>query len=129
MKSIHIINLVILSSALSFLPCYATESNSADTTTKSEHAKDSVHPMDDAAITTKVKSEYVRQKLFDAKDISVMSVKVVTTNGVVSLTGTVKTQAEADNAVKYAKAVNGVKKVKSKIVVEPVVKSKDSAKQ
>ncbi len=82
--------------------------------------KKSKHVMADSAITAKVKGLYVREKLFGDKDISVMGVKVDTTNGVVYLTGTVETQAEADNAVKLAKSINGVKKVESKLEVKSV---------
>ncbi len=81
--------------------------------------KESKHSMSDTAITAKVKGMYVREKLFGDKDISVWSVSVETTNGIVYLTGTVATKAEADNAVKYAKSIHGVKKVDSKLEVKP----------
>jgi len=81
--------------------------------------KKSKHNMSDTVITAKVKGMYMREKVFGDKDISVMGVSVETTNGIVYLTGTVENQAEADNAVKYAKLVNGVKKVESKLVVKP----------
>lgn len=90
-----------------------------DVKTSSLTVKESKHSMADTAITAKVKGMYVREKLFGDKDISVMGVSVETTNGVVYLTGTVNTQAEADNAVKYAKSVSGVKKVESKLEVKP----------
>jgi hyperosmotically inducible protein len=44
---------------------------------------------------------------------------VETTNGVVHLTGDVKSKAEADKAIEIAKKVDGVKKVKSDLVVKP----------
>ncbi len=76
--------------------------------------------MSDTAITAKVKGMYVREKLFGDKDISVMGVNVETTNGVVYLTGTVENQLQADNAVKLAKSIHGVKKVESKLEVKAV---------
>lgn len=81
---------------------------------------ESKHDMSDTAITAKVKGMYVREKLFGDKDISVMGVNVETTNGVVYLTGTVENQLQADNAVKLAKSIHGVKKVESKLEVKAV---------
>lgn len=73
----------------------------------------------DSMITAKVKGVYAREKLFGDKDISVMGIKVTTTNGTVFLTGNVGNQDQATNAVKLAKSVKGVKKVVSKLVVQP----------
>jgi hyperosmotically inducible protein len=85
--------------------------------------KESTYSFKDAEITAKIKGTYIREKLFGDKDISVMEVKVTTTNGVVYLTGIVDNQAEADNAVKLAKSIKGVKSVDSKLEM----KSKKSA--
>jgi len=82
--------------------------------------KESTHSFNDAEITAKIKGTFVREKLFGDKDISVMDVKVTTTNGVVYLTGVVDNQAEADNAVKLAKSINGVKNVDSKLEVKTI---------
>lgn len=81
--------------------------------------KQSKHSMQDTAITAKIKGIYIREKLFSDKDISMTGVNVETTNGVVYLTGTVKTQAEVNNAIKLAKSIDGVKKVESKLDVMP----------
>ncbi|SBV37548.1 hypothetical protein STPYR_12484 [uncultured Stenotrophomonas sp.] len=59
-----------------------------------------------AMITTKVKAE-----LLATKDVSGMDIKVETVNGVVSLSGTVDTQVEADRAVAVARAIEGVSRV------------------
>lgn len=67
---------------------------------------DSAQPATDTWITTKVKTDLVA-----TKDVSGTAIKVNTTNGVVSLAGTVATQAEADKAVATAKGIEGVKKV------------------
>jgi hyperosmotically inducible protein len=89
-----------------------------DVKTSQLTVKESKHKMADTAITAKVKGTYVRDKLFGDKAISVMGVSVETTNGIVYLTGTVETQEQADNAVKLAKSVHGVKKVNSKLEVK-----------
>jgi len=80
----------------------------ADTVTASPKAfaKDSV-------ITTKVKAELAGEKLS-----SLLHIKVKTDDqGVVTLTGTVKTQDAADKAVSIAQAVTGVTSVENKIKI------------
>nr|WP_251006421.1 BON domain-containing protein [Stenotrophomonas sp. ISL-67] len=67
---------------------------------------ESTEPVSDTWITTKVKSD-----LLTSKAVAGTDVKVETVDGVVSLSGTVATQAEHDNAVKKAKAIKGVKSV------------------
>jgi hyperosmotically inducible protein len=81
--------------------------------------KESKQPYADTAITAKVKGTFIREKLFGDKDVAVMGVTVETTNGVVYLTGDVADQAQADNAIKLAKSVKGVKSVESKLIVKP----------
>lgn len=68
--------------------------------------QESVQPGSDTWITTKVKAD-----LLATKDVSGMDIKVETVNGVVSLSGSVDTQAEADRAVAVAKAIEGVTRV------------------
>jgi hyperosmotically inducible protein len=68
----------------------------------------------DTAITTDVKARFAADTT-----VSALSIKVETTNGVVHLTGDVKSKAEADKAIEIAKKVDGVKKVKSDLVVKP----------
>jgi hyperosmotically inducible periplasmic protein len=79
-------------------------------------AADSMGTMvDDSAITTKIKADYASDK-----SVSAMKVKVDTDHGgVVTLSGTAKTQAEVDKAVAIAKATKGVTSVKNDIVVSP----------
>ncbi|WP_137720133.1 BON domain-containing protein [Methylobacillus flagellatus] len=59
----------------------------------------------DAYITTKVKGSFVKENLFNANHV-----KVVTENGTVFLMGVV-TQKEADDAVEIARNISGVNKV------------------
>jgi len=68
----------------------------------------STKPVADTWITTKVKAD-----LLASDGVSGTDVKVETKNGIVTLTGTVATQAEYDKAVSVAKGVDGVKSVKS----------------
>jgi hyperosmotically inducible protein len=69
--------------------------------------------IDDAAITTKVKSAMIADKQVSAYPISVETIK-----GVVHLTGTADTRAEADKAATIARDVAGVKSVVNKIQVK-----------
>jgi len=67
----------------------------------------------DTAITTKVKAGLVKEP-----DLSSLGIHVETEKGVVMLSGFVNSKAEADKAVKVAKGVDGVSKVKSAIQVK-----------
>jgi len=69
--------------------------------------------VDDAWITSKVKSEMVANKSVHARDIN-----VTTTQGVVTLSGTAETWDEANKAVEIAHGVKGVKQVENDIHVQ-----------
>lgn len=70
--------------------------------------------LSDSVITTKVKAEFAKDKA-----VSATHVKVDTdSNGVVTLSGTAKSKAEAEKAVSLAKNTKGVTSVKNEIVVE-----------
>jgi hyperosmotically inducible protein len=69
--------------------------------------------MDDSGITAKVKSALVDDKAIKSTDISVETEK-----GVVTLSGFVATQAQAEQAVKVAGQVEGVKSVSDKLHVK-----------
>jgi hyperosmotically inducible protein len=77
-----------------------------------DKAKDAMPDLDDAAITTKVKSKFLADT-----DVPGLKIDVDTTNGVVTLSGTVKTAAEKQHAMKIAKATDGVKSVVDRIKV------------
>lgn len=70
--------------------------------------------MDDAWITSKVKTELV--------GAGVGEVTVETAGGTVQLAGFVKSQADMDKAVASARKVSGVKNVSNKIEVRPMPK-------
>jgi|SRR5674476_1650850 len=68
----------------------------------------------DSAITTKIKA-----KLAEEKMNSLVNIKVDTdSNGVVWLSGTAKTQEDADKAASIARDTEGVKSVKSRIKIK-----------
>lgn len=66
--------------------------------------------IDDATITTRVKSA-----LLNEPNINAVHIDVNTSAGIVTLAGTVKSKAEADRVVEVAKQVPGVKDVKSSL--------------
>jgi hyperosmotically inducible periplasmic protein len=70
--------------------------------------------IDDAAITTAVKSRFV-----DNKDVAASSISVETLNGTVMLSGFAKSSTEKTTAESLAWKVNGVKSVKNEIAVRP----------
>jgi hyperosmotically inducible protein len=66
----------------------------------------------DAAITTKIKAGFAKDN-----QVSAMHIKVDTDNGIVRLTGTAKSQAEADRAAEIAQSTAGVTSVSNDIQV------------
>jgi hyperosmotically inducible protein len=66
--------------------------------------------IDDATITTKVKSAFVADKT-----VSAMDVKVETYKGTVQLSGFANNQTEINQAVAIARGVTGVQAVKNDI--------------
>lgn len=69
--------------------------------------------MDDAAITAAVKS-----KLMVDSVVGGLKIDVDTKDGVVALSGPVKSQTEKDTAVRIARETNGVKDVQDNLVVQ-----------
>lgn len=67
----------------------------------------------DAMITTKVKGAFVADSALSALDIA-----VETNDGVVTLTGTVGSQAELEQAARVARDIEGVKQVKNDIKID-----------
>lgn len=66
----------------------------------------------DATITSAVKMKFAADKTVEA-----FAIDVDTRNGIVTLTGTVKSKSEADRAVLLAKGVEGVKSVTPKLTI------------
>jgi hyperosmotically inducible protein len=70
--------------------------------------------VDDAAITTSVKSRFI-----DNRDVDAASIKVETLNGTVMLSGFAKNNTERATAENIARNVSGVKSVRNEITVRP----------
>ena len=68
----------------------------------------------DSAITTKIKTQLATEQLGSLKDIRVDTDR----NGVVWMSGTVKNQKEADQAIMIARNTEGVRAVKSHLQVQ-----------
>jgi osmotically-inducible protein OsmY len=68
---------------------------------------------DDAATTARVK-----KAIFNEPTLKMMNVSVTTEDGVVNLSGAVKSKAERTKATAVAGKVEGVKKVKNDLKVE-----------
>jgi osmotically-inducible protein OsmY len=69
--------------------------------------------VDDALITSKVKSKMVADEMVKARDITVN-----TSKGVVTLTGTVGSWEESNKAVEIAHGVRGVTEVDNHLRIE-----------
>jgi osmotically-inducible protein OsmY len=67
----------------------------------------------DAAMTTRVKTA-----IFNEPDLKVMDISVSTDDKVVTLSGTVKSRAERAKAIQVARKVEGVKAVRSELIVK-----------
>lgn len=70
--------------------------------------------IDDATITTQIKS-----RMLNDKDVSGTSISVETLNGTVMLSGFAKSSKERSTAEAIARDVNGVKMVKNEIAIRP----------
>jgi hyperosmotically inducible protein len=120
-KFAHSLMVIVLGSALVSGTAFAEEtllnkaSNVADSTgAKIDNSMKKVDSfMDDSTITAKVKSALVEDKAIKSNDISVETEK-----GVVTLTGFVGSQMQAERAVKAAGQVESVKSVSDKLHVK-----------
>ncbi|MCR9192037.1 MAG: BON domain-containing protein [Gammaproteobacteria bacterium] len=71
----------------------------------------------DAYITAKVEAAILESKVFDDESIPLVGINASTTNGIVSLTGTVKHQRSIAMMLKRAHHVHGVRKIRSHLTV------------
>ena len=60
----------------------------------------------------------VKTAIYNEPELKVMAIHVATQEGVVTLSGTVKTRAERAKAVQAARKVEGVKQVKNDLTIE-----------
>jgi hyperosmotically inducible periplasmic protein len=70
------------------------------------------HPADDMSISTQVKIELLADPALGAQRLDVS-----TLNGIVTLTGTVRSHDDVDRATAAARRVGGVRQVKSELTV------------
>jgi len=77
------------------------------------NGKDGNSFFDDAGVTMRVK-----KAIYNEPSLKVMDVSVTTVNGVVELSGTVKTRGEKVKVGNVARKVEGVKMVKNELVVQ-----------
>jgi osmotically-inducible protein OsmY len=86
-----------------------TEDAAHDAKVATENAADKTgEAITDAAITSEVKTKFLADP-----DVAGLKINVDTSNGVVTLTGTVKSKAEMDKAMTTARNSKGVKRVVS----------------
>ncbi|HET7363315.1 MAG TPA: BON domain-containing protein [Burkholderiales bacterium] len=69
--------------------------------------------LSDSRTTTRVKTA-----IYNEPELKVMAIHVATEEGVVTLSGAVKTRAERAKAVQVARKVEGVKQVKNDLTVQ-----------
>lgn len=92
------------------LLCFACNPNGRSNSHRSQSQENSA----DWSITTKVKAAIMADSSISA---SARFVSVNTTDGVVTLTGTVPTQADSDRIVRIAENVNGVMSVDNQMTL------------
>ena len=68
--------------------------------------------VDDALITTKIKTAILSDELLRGAQVD-----VVTTNGIVKLSGTVASEAAVTSAISLANAIHGVKMVQNELLI------------
>jgi hyperosmotically inducible protein len=91
--------------------CLVAGAATADDTTPTAHSDSAGAAISDAGITTKVKAKYLGDDRLKGSHI-----KVTTTNGVVTLTGSALGADSKGAAEELAKEVNGVKSVDDELV-------------
>ena len=104
----HYVFALVLSFSPAGTPILAQEIG--ETTTKEYGAEDYI---DDASITSAVKLSFLKDE-----NLKTARINVETTNGVVHLTGKVKTEDERAQAKSLARNVEGVKAVREELYVE-----------
>ena len=91
----------------------ATQGYAADDAGSKEKSGSVGQYVDDATITTRVKSRFASDNT-----VSATRIKVDTVKGIVELSGSVASEAERDQAVSIARAVPDVKGVRNNLTVQ-----------
>lgn len=97
---------------IAVLLCGGTFVAAGCTTTGHERTAGAV--IDDATVTTKV-----RTALLAEKDLNSFDISIKTFDGTVQLSGFVDSQWQIDKAVQVASAINGVQTVKNDLIHKP----------
>lgn len=94
--------------ASAFVLALVVSTASAGTATgeQTKAHEESAQPVSDSWITTKVKAD-----LLVTEETKGLDINVTTTNGVVTLSGKLDSQAQVDKAVAVARSIKGVKSV------------------
>ena len=79
-----------------------------------EAASQAKAALDDGALTAKIKS---KMALDDS--VKALNIDVDTTKGIVTISGTVRSQSEHQRALQLAKETNGVREVVDRLVIKP----------
>lgn len=74
----------------------------------------------DAYITAKVEAAVLRAKVFDDESIPLVGINATTSNGTVTLSGKVKKDKSVVAIIKRVSALNGVKKIISRLEVNKI---------
>lgn len=75
----------------------------------------------DAYITAKVEAAVLKAKVLADESIPLVGINATTSNGVVTLTGKVKTPKSAAAILKYVARIKGVKKIIAHLEIAPVI--------
>jgi hyperosmotically inducible protein len=77
-------------------------------------SKEAREALGDAALSTKIKAKMALDDKVKARDLSVS-----TTDGVVTVSGTVRSEAERERALQLARETDGVRRVVDRTTLEP----------
>jgi hyperosmotically inducible protein len=99
--------LLVFAVCLSMVPACASSGTGG---TSGGHAASA--SVDDASITARVKTT-----LLNDPQVNATKIDISTSNGVVTMTGSVRSQPERERAIQLARQVSGVKDVKANLTI------------
>ena len=99
--------LLVFAVCLSMVPGCASSGSSGSSGGRAASAS-----VDDASITARVKTT-----LLNDPQVNATKIDISTSNGVVTMTGSVRSQPERERAIQLARQVSGVKDVKANLTI------------
>lgn len=105
-EHIRLMPALTLASALALALVAGTAASAASAGEQTKANEASAQPVSDSWITTKVKAD-----LLVTEETKGLDINVTTTNGVVTLSGKLDSQAQVEKAVAVARSIKGVKSV------------------